>query len=76
MFVQAHVHECQMQNLLKRQQAADVRNGYFQSFPQGFNLAALDAFGHREHLPTAEPELEKNHHRLCILGQHASSICI
>jgi hypothetical protein len=45
MFVQAHVHECQMQNLLKRQQAADVRNGYFQSFPQGFNLAALDAFG-------------------------------
>jgi hypothetical protein len=65
-----------MQNLLKKATGCRCQKWIFSKLSTRFNLAALDAFGHREHLPTAELELEKNHHRLCILGQHASSICI
>ena len=51
-------------NLLKRQQAADVRNGYFQSFPQGFNMAALDAFGPPWTPANCRARIGENHHRL------------
>lgn len=63
-------------SIKKRQQAADVRNRYFQSFPQGFNLAALDAFGPPWTPANCRARIGEKSPQTMHSWQHASSICI